>query len=107
MSFLFKSQSKVRPQERPVAEAPRPSTAPNPIAESFYRELIEQRPALIDEKLRIHSRIIDEFNLAMLEKMPREEMVRQIRTYVGNYVRSERISLNQRELDEFANEIID
>jgi len=30
----------------------------------YYRELISQRPALLDEKLKLHERIIDEFNLA-------------------------------------------
>ena len=58
-----------------------PSTAQNPPlepeADRFYRELVDQRPALIDEKLKLHARIIDEFNLALLEKLPHEEFVRQ------------------------------
>ena len=41
-------------------------------ADAFYKDLIEQRPALLDEKLKLHARIIDEFNLTALEKLPRE-----------------------------------
>jgi pilus assembly protein CpaF len=75
--------------------------------QEFYQDLIKQRPALIDEKLKLHSRIIDEFNLNLLEKLPHEELVRQVRAYVANYVRAERLPLNQRELDVFSNEVVD
>ena len=76
-------------------------------AGDFYKELIDQRPTLLEEKLKLHARIIDEFNLVLLEKLPRAELVRQVHAYVANYVRTERISLNQRELDAFSEEIID
>ncbi len=77
-----------------------------PEADRFYRELVDQRPALIDDKLKLHARIIDEFNLALLEKLPHEEFVRQISAYVTNYVRAENLSLNQKELNIFSEEII-
>jgi pilus assembly protein CpaF len=73
----------------------------------FYQELIDKRPALLDEKLKLHTKIIDEFNLPSLEKLSREDLVREIRSYVVDYVRAERISLNQKELDIFAAEIVD
>jgi pilus assembly protein CpaF len=79
----------------------------NSEAEAVYKDLIEQRPALLDEKLRLHARIIDEFNLTVLEKLPREELVKQVTVYVAAYVRAEKISLNQRELERFSEEIID
>ncbi|HEY4921535.1 MAG TPA: CpaF family protein [Xanthobacteraceae bacterium] len=79
----------------------------NPAAGDFYKELVDQRPTLLEEKLKLHARIIDEFNLVLLEKLPRAELVRQVHAYVTNYVRTERISLNQRELDAFSEEIID
>jgi len=75
-------------------------------SERFYQDLTARRPALLDEKLKLHARIIDEFNLVLLEKLPRAELVRQVRAYVADYVRSERITLNQRELDVFSDEII-
>ena len=38
--------------------------------DDFYADLIARRPGLLDEKLKLHERIIDEFNLTALEKMP-------------------------------------
>ena len=72
----------------------------------FYRDLIASRPALLDEKLKLHGRIIDQFNLALLEKLPPEELSRQVFAFVANYVRGENISLNQKELEIFSGEIL-
>jgi pilus assembly protein CpaF len=104
MSFLFAN--------RPTAEPSRPqehngAAVNGHDAGTVYRELIERRPALVEEKLKLHARIIDEFNLTLLEKLPREELVRQVHAYVANYVRTENVSLNQRELGIFSEEIID
>jgi pilus assembly protein CpaF len=76
-------------------------------AQTIYQELIDKRPALLDEKLKLHTKIIDEFNLSQLEKLSRDDLIREIRAYVVDYVRAERISLNQKELDIFATEIVD
>ena len=103
MSFF----SDTRSVERSVPTAVRTAPAPTEDdADQFYRDLIERRPALLEEKLKLHARIIDEFNLALLEKLPQEEFVRQIRAYVANYVRAENLSLNQKELNIFYEDII-
>src|SRR6201987_685920 len=75
--------------------------------ERLYQELVAHRPALLDEKLKLHAKIIDEFNLAALERMPRPELVQELRTYVTEYVRNEKIPLNQRELQAFVEDLID
>jgi pilus assembly protein CpaF len=93
----------IKPKER-IREEPEALAATGP--EVFYRDLIANRPSLIDEKLKLHERIIDEFNLTLLEKLPPEELLKQVRTYVGNYVRAEKITLNQKELDLFTEEIL-
>jgi pilus assembly protein CpaF len=93
-------------RERPSV-IPRPSVPPRGQDEQLYRELIAQRPALLDEKVKLHARIIDEFNLAVLERMPREELVGELRVYVGEYVRTEKIPLNQRELQAFVEDLVD
>jgi pilus assembly protein CpaF len=93
-------------RERPNFK-PRVSVAAPAQDEYLYRELIAQRPALLDEKVKLHAKIIDEFNLAVLERMPREELVRELRVYVGDYVRVERITLNQRELQAFVEDLVD
>jgi pilus assembly protein CpaF len=108
MSF-FSNQSAARPRKpvKPVlAETPAPRQEAT-AAQVIYQELIDKRPALLEEKLKLHTRIIDEFNLSVLEKLSPDELVREIRSYVVDYVRAERISLNQKELDIFAAEIVD
>jgi pilus assembly protein CpaF len=101
---LFQSKS-ARAREQVLEVVRGESPTPTPL-ENFYADLMARRPELLDEKLKLHERIIDEFNLAALEKLPPEELTKQIRVYVGNYARTESVSLNQRELDIFANEIL-
>src|SRR3984957_5274081 len=98
---LFQSKS-VRARE----QAPGFSVELSTPLDDFYADLMGRRPELLDEKLKLHERIIDEFNLAALEKLSPEELTKQIRSYVGDYARNENLSLNQRELDIFANEIL-
>jgi len=57
-----------------------------------YSDLMARRPALLEEELKLHSRIIDEFNLALLEKLSPEELHRQVQNYVNNHVRAVRIA---------------
>ena len=86
----------------------RPEPAPPPPARSehVYADLLARRPELLDEKLKLHERIIEEFNLTALEKLPPEELARQVRAYVGEHARGGALSLNQKELDIFAGEIV-
>jgi pilus assembly protein CpaF len=90
----------------------KPQPAPEPIevkpeANKLYEELIAAKPALIDEKVKLHGRIIDEFNLAILDKISQEDLARQVKRFVGDYVLSERIVLNQKELESFTEEVLD
>jgi pilus assembly protein CpaF len=73
----------------------------------FYEELVASKPALIDEKVKLHGRIIDEFNLALLEKVAPEDLTRQVKRFVSEYVLNERIALNQKELEAFTEEVMD
>jgi pilus assembly protein CpaF len=99
MSFFSNvpTRTRAKPSAQVVAHEPAPLTN-----EHVYHELIAQRPALLDEKLKLHEKIIDEFNLISLEKLPREDLVGEVRAYLSEYVRTERLSLNQRELEAFA-----
>ena len=105
MSFLFNNVAPA--PERPHAPEHNGTEAVGGDTGKLYQDLIARRPALLEEKLKLHARIIDEFNLVLLEKLPRAELVKQVRAYVANYVRTENISLNQRELDIFSEEIMD
>jgi pilus assembly protein CpaF len=106
MSFFGNQRRERRPRDLPaVVSLPEQPAVDD--SQVFYQELIDKRPALLDEKLKLHTKIIDEFNLPSLERLSREELIREIRSYVVDYVRAERISLNQKELDIFVAEIID
>ena len=62
------------------------------------------RPELIAAKLRLHRKLIDEINLAQLDRMSRAE-IRP--TVLGLLEGSERVPLNTRELGLFVDEVID
>src|SRR5438128_2630654 len=103
MSFFSNVPARTRVRPQPAEQFI--THEPDLTAIEHYRELIAQRPALLDEKLKLHERIIDEFNLASLEKLPREELVREVSAYLAEYMRTERLSLNQKEMQAFADEI--
>ncbi len=65
------------------------------------------RQDLLAAKVRLHRKLIDDLNLATIERMPKDELRRQIGEIVADYVRVERIMLNARELEGFATEVFD
>ncbi len=40
--------------------------------------------ALVDAKVRLHGRIIDEFNLALIDKLSPEDLAKQVARYVAD-----------------------
>ena len=62
---------------------------------------------LLDAKVRLHRRLLEELNLAALEKLPELEMRQHVQQLVSQYVVNERLALNQQELNDFVAEIID
>jgi pilus assembly protein CpaF len=106
MSIFFSTgaATRDRPQFRPSVGAPPPA----PIQEErVFNEIVAQRPALLNEKLKLHAKVIDAFNLTVLEKMPREDLIRELSGYVADYVRAEKITLNQREMQAFIEDLVD
>jgi pilus assembly protein CpaF len=99
----------IEPEAPPVVEAPAfvppipeivteaPSDGGNPLLSA----------KLLDAKVRLHRRLIEEINLSALEKLPPEEMKKQIGGLVSQYVMNERLPLNTKELSEFVDEILD
>jgi pilus assembly protein CpaF len=107
MSFLFGNPGTAE-RRGPARPGPQPARQDGHGSEAdrLHSDLMARRPALLEEKLKLHGRIIDEFNLALLEKLAPEELHRQVQAYVSNYVRAERISLNQKELEVFTSEVL-
>jgi len=106
MSFLFNNSAKDLRPPVSVDAVQLPQQEPKTEASRFYGDLMARRPRLLDEKLKLHGLIIDEFNLNLLEKLSPEELHRQVKAYTANYIRAERIALNQKELDTFTDEVI-
>jgi len=104
MGFFGRQNSE---QKAEAMELDRPAkTDVNADAKIIYQELIDKRPVLIDEKLKLHTKIIEEFNLASLEKLSHEELHKEIQNYVSNNLRAD-VQLNQKELNLFVTEIVD
>ena len=85
-------------REHAPAEAP-----PDPAALAHR----VQSDKLLDAKVRLHRRLIDEVNLSVLEKMPPEDMRRSISALVSQYTLAERLALNVQELEDFVTDILD
>ena len=62
---------------------------------------------LLDAKVRLHRRLIEEINLSALERLPVEEIRRHVFGMVSQYIIAERLALNAEELDLFVAEILD
>ena len=63
---------------------------------------------LLDAKVRLHRRLIEEINLSALEKLPRgRDAPRTSSSSSRNTSLVERLALNAQELDEFVAEILD
>jgi len=101
--FMLPIRRKTSPEEVKVAA---PAIQESPVAETVSDDAGQTR-ALLDTKVKLHGKIIDEFNLALIDRMPHEELLRQITGYVSDYVRNEHIPLNQKELEVFTEEVLD
>ena len=62
---------------------------------------------LLDAKVRLHKKLIEEINLSALDKLPEEEIHRHVQALVAQYVLAERLALNSQELNDFVSEILD
>jgi pilus assembly protein CpaF len=88
------------PEVRAVLTPPPPPSAVppiNPLHSDKY----------LDAKVRLHRKLIEEINLAALDKLPEDEARKHIQELVSQYIAVERLALNARELAEFTNEILD
>src|SRR5471032_1723198 len=82
--------------EAPVEPAPSPD-AGNPLLSD----------KLLDAKVRLHRKLIEEINLSALEKLPEDKIRGHVQQLVSKYVLLERLALNANELSEFVSEILD
>jgi pilus assembly protein CpaF len=82
-----------------------PEPAPEPVAQANANPLLSDK--LLDAKVRLHRRLIEEINLQAMERLPEDEMRAHIKQLVTQYILIERLALNQQELNDFVSEILD
>jgi pilus assembly protein CpaF len=63
--------------------------------------------ALIDIKVRLHQKLLDEIDLTAIEKLPKTAFQDQVGAMVRDLLRTERLQLNQQEQAQLTVEIID
>ncbi|MGL4490810.1 MAG: ATPase, T2SS/T4P/T4SS family, partial [Rhizobiaceae bacterium] len=61
---------------------------------------------VLDAKVRLHRKLIEELNLVALERLPVEDVRREIMGFVSEQVREERLALNVAELDSLVDDIV-
>ncbi len=113
------SARRVAVPDLPVVEAPASvaaesapwvplaDTAPEPPSSAPQAINPLHSDKLLDAKVRLHRKLIEEINLSALEKLPEDEIRRHVQGLVSQYVLSERLALNAQELAEFVSEILD
>ena len=119
MAGRFTARRSSAPEPIPVADD-EVSSALEGISWTVFPEPEPARPAvaaapvnplhsdkLLDAKVRLHRRLLEEINLQALEKLPEDEMRQHIQQLVGQYVVNERLALNTQELNSFVSEILD
>jgi pilus assembly protein CpaF len=83
-----------------------PEPAPEPVAQAPAVNPL-QSDKLLDAKVRLHRRLIEEINLQALERLPEDQIRAHVQQLVTQYILVERLALNQQELNDFVSEILD
>ncbi|PLX38770.1 MAG: type II secretion system protein E [Hyphomicrobiales bacterium] len=107
-----------------IAEAPAAPTPVEPadpgerlagISLSAANRTAEPTPAgsplasdrFLNAKVNLHRKLIEELNLAALEKLPGEALRKEIHGFVSRYVMAERLALNTDEMEAFVDDLLD
>src|SRR6185295_15574701 len=112
----FTARRSAAPEPLPAVEEPSPALegvswtvfaepTQEPAAAQAANPLLSDK--LLDAKVRLHRRLIEEINLHALEKLPEDEIRVHITQLVTQYILVERLALNQQELNDFVTEILD
>jgi pilus assembly protein CpaF len=116
MAGRFTARRSAAPEPAPVVAEPSPALegvswtvfaepTQEPVAAQAANPLLSDK--LLDAKVRLHRRLIEEINLQALEKLPEDEIRVHITQLVTQYILVERLALNQQELNDFVTEILD
>ena len=112
--FLHKRPATpAKPAAADVIAAPKPEpavVAAEAAAADLAAEVLAAAAAadsLLDIKLRLHAKLIEEIDLNALDQLDEGEMRRQVRSLVGQVAKEERLAFNVTELDELGSSVYD
>jgi pilus assembly protein CpaF len=112
--FSGRSTLTPAPAATPAPATPEPAAAPaaapglsalakDPTPEkAYFRD-----DGLLDARLKLHARLIDEIDLSKLDKLDDKEMRRQVRNLVADFAREERLPLNSAEIEQLGASVFD
>ena len=94
----------------PAVRKEEPVAAASPVAGTASN--MRSRPEsagfdLLDAKLRVHAKLIDELDLSALDKMDDETMRRRVRGIIGEILRKEQMALSSAEEASFSDAVMD
>lgn len=112
MGRFMRSLSREAETADPVAPAPTPAPAPAATAKpdpapAAPRGETDREAMILDAKLRIHSRLIDELDLSAIERLQEAQLREQVRQIVYEIVRKDGIALSAAEERDFADAVYD
>ena len=61
---------------------------------------------LLDARVRLHQRLLEEINLSVLEKLSEEDTRRHVSELVAKYIHEDNLALNAREFEDFVTEVL-
>src|ERR1700733_6659200 len=61
---------------------------------------------LLDAKVRLHQRLLEEINLSALEKLSEDDVRRHVSELVAQYLQSDNLALNSQEFEDFVSQVL-
>ena len=110
MMSRFGARRAPAPTPAPAPVLITPAPAPEPVTadkETLADGADLQTDNMLDVRLKLHARLIDEIDLSKLDKLDEPEMRRQVRKLVGDFAKEERLPLNTAELDHLGSSVFD
>jgi pilus assembly protein CpaF len=97
------------PQPEAAEPAPAPAPAPKPATGSPAAPPMVRDPEaeMLDLKVKLHGRLIDELDLSKLDKLEDGELRRQVMNLVMDFARGERLVLSSAELESLGASVYD
>ena len=105
----FSLRRAAMPEAAPVSATPSPTAAPMTLipASEPVAAPTQAQDDMLDMRLRLHGKLIEEIDLSKLGELDEGEMRRQVRRLVGDFARDGRLALNGAEMDQLGAEVFD